>query len=159
MRKPAPPARPRSLATPRPAVRSGISETEFHLSAARLLRLGVPPEGFFYHVPNQGRRSIAGHQMTTAMGMIPGLTDLVLAATIPHVSDLALGQTIRVTATAYLELKRPDGTGKLRPAQVAFRDFCQARGIPWGEAKSLEEVAAFARQFYESLGLQWKARL
>lgn len=117
--------------------------------AADLLRRGIPPgAGFFYHVPNQGRRSIAGHMVTKGMGMIPGLSDLVLVAKVATGAE-----------TGFLELKRPDGKGRLRKGQEDFRDLCQGLAIPWAMAANLQEVEAFARRFYEDRGHAFRARV
>lgn len=122
------------------------SETEFHLCAADLLRRGVPPGGgFFLHVPNQGKRSRVTGALFKGMGMLPGVTDLILVS----------GQKGGGGRVAFLELKH--GKGKLRPDQIAFRDMCRVLGIMWGEARTLEEVEAFAREFYAGAGLQFRA--
>lgn len=119
-----------------------MSELEFHLQAMNLLRLGIRPEdGFAFHVPNQGKRSLVTGGLFKGMGMLPGMTDLILVA--------------RDGRVAFLELKRPDGKGKLRPDQEAFRDRCASLGIKWGSARTLDEVADFARAFY---GLSFRVR-
>lgn len=150
MRKPAPPARPRSRATPKPPAASlEQGETSFHLQAAALLRLGVPPgAGFWFHVPNQGKRSLATGQLFKAMGLLPGMTDLVLVAKVPNGSQF-------VGCVGFLELKV--GTGKLSRDQETFRDLCLGLGIPWGVARTLAEVEAFAREFYAAFGLKFRA--
>lgn len=123
-------------------------ELELHLQAADLLRRGVPAGGgFFFHPPNQGKRSLTTGGLFKGMGMMPGLTDLVLVAAARD----------GVGRCAFLELKRPDGKGALSPAQVQFRDLCNALGIMWGEAKTLAEVEAFARKFYEACGFKFRA--
>lgn len=143
------PDRPRR-ARVRTPVHTPSGETEFHLMAADLLRRGVPPGGgFFFHVPNQGKRSVVTGGLFKGMGMLPGMTDLVLAAATDHPTAGHIG------AVGFLELKA--GKGKLRPDQEAFRDLCHALRIPWGEARTLEEVEAFARRFYEGFGLRFRA--
>ncbi len=148
MRKPAPAARPRSRATPRPSV-PDMGETEFHLQAAGLLRLGVPPGGFWFHVPNQGKRSKATAGLFKGMGLLAGVTDIVLVA-----GPVMTGADGSV---AFLELKRPNGKGRLREGQAEFRDMCQALGIAWAEVSSLKGVETFARAFYARHGLTFRA--
>lgn len=144
------PARPRR-ARVRPPVHAPAGETEFHLMAANLLRQGVPPGGgFWFHVPNQGKRSKATAGLFKGMGLLPGVTDIVLVS----------GQKGGGGRVAFLELKAKDARGregKLNPAQVEFRDMCRALGIMWGEARTLEEVEAFAREFYAGAGLKFRA--
>ena len=82
--------------------------------------------------------------------MLPGMTDIVLVASV----SLSNGNT--AAFVAFLELKA--GKGSLNADQIGFRDLCQALRIPWGEARTLAEVEAFARSFYEGLGLQFRAR-
>lgn len=150
MRKPAPSARPRSRGAPRPKV-PAPTETAFHLQAAALLRLGVPAGGgFWFHVPNQGKRSPAVGQLFKGMGMLPGLSDLVLVAAV------TLSNGTRAALVGFLELKA--GNGKLSSDQEDFRDLCLALGVPWGEARTLAEVEDFARSFYQAAGLQFRAR-
>lgn len=154
MRTPAPAGRPRSPVRPRTAKVAvpAIGETEFHLQAADLLRRGIPPTaGFFFHVPNQGKRSVQTGALFKGMGMLPGMTDLVLVAVIRH------PDTVTVAPVGFLELKA--GKGKLRPDQETFRDLCQALGIPWAEARTLAEVEAFARDFYLAFGVTFRARV
>lgn len=147
MRKPAPPARPRSRAIPRLKV-PAMGETEFHLQVANLLRLGVPPGGgFWFHVPNQGKRSKATAGLFKGMGLLAGVTDIVLVS----------GQPGGGGRVAFLELKAPTGKCRLREGQEEFRDMCQALGIEWAEENSLAGVEAFARRFYEGAGLKFRA--
>lgn len=109
-----------------------------------MLRLGIKPTaGFFFHVANQGKRSPVVGNLFKGMGMLPGVTDLVLVRARPD----AHGST-QCAFVGFLELKRPDGTGALNKGQVEFRDMCKRLGVPWAEASSLEQVAAFAREFY-----------
>lgn len=134
----------------RPHVHTPGGETEFHLMAADLLRRGVPPgRGFFFHVPNQGKRSRATGGLFKGMGMLPGVADLVLVCVTVTPGGGLHG------AVAFLELKH--GRGKLNPDQETFRDLCQALGVMWGEARTLEEVEAFARRFYEGFGAKFRA--
>jgi hypothetical protein len=125
----------------------GIPSTEdpFHFQVCGLLRAGYPTgAGFWFHVPNEGKRSIAGHQKMIAMGMVQGMTDFVLVC---------------AGRVAFLELKRPDGKGRLSKKQEDFRDLCKALGLPWTMAEDLEAAEAFIREFVESCGCAFRARL
>lgn len=122
-------------------LRPWASETEFHLAVANLLRLGIAPGGgFFFHVPNQGKRSRATGGLLKGMGMLTGVSDLVLVPRIPR-------------PAGFLELKHGDGS--LRKGQREFRDMCAAQGFPWAEARDLDEVARFAARVY---GEDWRIR-
>ena len=154
MRKPAPAGRPRSPVRPRTAKAAApdIGETEFHLQAADLLRRGIPPTaGFFFHVPNQGKRSVQTGALFKGMGMLPGMTDLVLVAA-PTLDPPDMTSTV-----GFLELKV--GKGKLSTDQETIRDLCRSMFIPWAEARTLAEVEAFARQFYATFGVTFRARV
>lgn len=154
MRKPAPAGRPRSPVRPRSAKAAApvMGETEFHLQAADLLRRGIPPEaGFFFHVPNQGKRSVQTGALFKGMGMVPGMTDLVLVAR-PTLDPADMTSTV-----GFLELKA--GKGKLSTDQETVRDLCQSMFIPWGEARTLAEVETFARAFYAPFGVRFRVRV
>lgn len=80
------------------------------------------------------------------MGMLPGLSDLVLVAT--NEGRVAVG---------FCELKRPDGKGSLSPDQQAFRDLVQGLGLPWRETTTLDGVSAWATEVLGLVGLKFKA--
>jgi hypothetical protein len=136
------------------ALTNGLSETEIHLMAANVFRLAIPAKsGFFYHVPNQGKRSPQTGQLFKSMGMIPGLTDFVLVAFGPRGNS----------DSGFLELKRPSvrnhKDGGLSDDQVEFRDFCSEHGLPWGLAYTMEEATTWAREFYVERGLEFRVTL
>ena len=81
--------------------------------------------GFWCHsVPNNaaGGNAIRQGQEIT-IGLYPGVADLVVW--------LPGGRVM------YMEIKTP--TGKQSPAQVKFQARCEAAGIPYAVARSVEE--------------------
>jgi hypothetical protein len=98
------------------------SEAKIQAEIVKTLR----SSGYWCHsVPNDAAGSNAvrqGQQIT--MGLFPGVADLVVW--------LPGGRVM------YLEVKTP--TGKQSPAQVKFQARCDAAGIPYAVARSVESA-------------------
>ena len=128
------------------------TETELQLQCVALLKLAIPPEaGFVFHVPNQGKRSKIGGAIHKGMGMIPGFPDLALIA-YQHLDRATTGV---VAAMGVIELKRPgapDPRKLLTEDQIAFRDMCNLRGIPYLCANDARHVMSWAAGFYHDFG-------
>ena len=96
------------------------SESAVSLAIVQVLEL----HGFTVWSLEQGYRHERGGTRQTA-----GLGDLFV---------LGHGHSL------WIELKRPDGKGRLRPSQEAFRDACRANGVAWAlwrsETDALEWV-------------------
>ena len=84
----------------------------------------------FFHVPNGGRRSKTEGGIFKAMGVKPGVADLVIL--------LPGGRT------AFIEIKA--GKGRLSPAQKAFRNTAEVLGFPFAECRAVDEVERFVRR-------------
>ena len=80
---------------------------------------------FFFAVPNERKASVVALSILKAMGMLKGITDLVVIN--------------RDGRAGFIEVKT--ATGKLSDAQREVRDECRRRGFPWGLARSVDDVA------------------
>lgn len=118
-------------------------EQFFHIAVADYLRLALPPEIIWYHVPNGGARSRTEGGILKAMGVLAGVPDITVI--LPH------------GVAAFIELK--SGKGKLTEAQTAFRDRVRGFGCPYAEARTLEDVAGFLGGLIEPFGHRLKVRL
>ena len=97
--------------------------------AVSLLKLSAAPGVLWFHPPNGARTSIRTGARMKALGVLAGVADLVI---------------VRPGGLVYfLELKTPKGS--LSPAQRAFRDACEANGVPYAVAASPEAVEALLR--------------
>lgn len=117
------------------------AETAFQLQLMQALRLGLPAEAFAFHVPNQGKRSRLTGLLFKAMGMKPGMTDLVIV----------VFQDGRAFC-AFLELKV--GKNPLSKDQRDFRDLCSRFGAPWAVAYDLDAALSFVSAFLAGFGLR-----
>jgi len=79
--------------------------------------------GIWFHVPNGGARTAAEGRIFKSMGVRAGVPDLIF---------LWDGRA------ACIELKA--GRGRLSESQQRFRDDCDAHGIPWRLATSIDDV-------------------
>lgn len=113
-------------------------EEALHIAVAQFLRVALPPEVLFFHVPNGGLRSKATAGKLKAMGARPGVPDFYL-----HWRD---GGT---AYTAWIELK--SATGTLSYGQREFCGEVLMIGDFWATCRSLEEVVAALRA--------WRLRL
>lgn len=88
---------------------------------------------YLFSVPNEaaGKSTPQKIQRLKAMGLRPGMSDLVLMS-----SD---------GRAHFLEIKTE--SGKLSESQTRFRDWCIARGWPWAIARSPEEALDQARSW------------
>lgn len=94
-----------------------------------LLRFNAAPGVIFFHCPNGASTSPRTGARMKQMGLLPGVADMVI---------------VRPGGLVYfLELKAAKGS--LSPAQRAFRDACEANGVPYAVAASPEKVEAVLR--------------
>lgn len=138
------------------AVHHPRTETELQMQCVALLKIAIPPEaGFAFHVPNQGKRTMVGHMLHKAMGMLPGFPDLALVAYLP-VERMTTGM---VAAMGVIELKKPgvaDPRKLLTEDQIAFRAMCDLRGIPYLCANDAGQVMSWAAGFYHDFGHKFR---
>lgn len=99
-----------------------MSEFDLQKFAVTLLRFNAIPGVIFFHVPNGEYRSPRTGARLKAMGVMPGVADLVV---------------IKPNGLVYfLELKTAKGT--LSKPQRAFRDACDRIGLTYEVASSPE---------------------
>lgn len=175
--KPPRPRRPKALPVP--------SETNLHLRTANHLHAVLPGANprcivkpapgrkgvweprhewaFWWHTPNEGKRSLTAGQIAKGMGLRTGFADFGFGFRIPGATRWvpALGkgegrgrhEPLPVVQMAVIELKRADGGSGLSAYQQQFRDDCEAVGIWWAECRSVQEVDATLRGWLEPYGL------
>jgi hypothetical protein len=101
-----------------------MTELELQKFTVALLKLNAADRVVWFAVPNGESRSARTGAKLKAMGVRPGVADLVII--------------LPGGAAAFLELKAPGG----RPSQhqKVFRTFCELNGAPYAVACSPEEV-------------------
>jgi hypothetical protein len=117
-------------------------EQQFHKAVVAFLNYALPPNIILFHVPNGGGRSKAEAGLLKAMGVRAGMPDL--------------GVILPTGVVAWMELKAERGT--LTAAQREFRDLMRARGVPFAECRTLQEVEAFVGGLIEPFGYRLMAR-
>lgn len=100
------------------------SELTLHIAVAETLRRFCRPDWLWWHTPNGELRDPRAAAKLRAMGVRPGVPDLLL---------IDPDGWLRC-----LEFKAPGG--RLSDSQEAFRAFCIARGIPFVVAYSVDEA-------------------
>jgi hypothetical protein len=110
-------------------------EQDLQKQVARLLDACLALHVVWFHVPNGGYRSKAEAGIFMAMGVKPGVPDLIISWAGPD-GPLVLA----------IELKA--GTGKATPAQIEMMD--RMRSCAWfvSEARSLDDVIALLKRYY-----------
>jgi len=93
------------------------------------LRLCGVPGLLFFAPANEGKRSPRSGARLKAMGMLPGVADLVVM--------------VPGGVPFFLELKSPKGV--LSPEQKAFRTVCRAAGCEYSMARSLNAALDILR--------------
>lgn len=79
----------------------------------------------FFHVPNEGKRSITYAMRTNAIGLIPGAPDFVISSN---------------NKTIFLELKAPGKKNRLSENQKAFKAWSDDVGIPYHVVDNVPEA-------------------
>ena len=102
------------------------SEETIHLEVARWLDLKLPKTWRWFHPPNGGFRKKATAGKFKAMGLKPGVADIIILR--PDEPDI------------WIELKAFAGTLSL--AQRQWRDWMKAAGRPYFVARSVKDVEA-----------------
>jgi hypothetical protein len=107
--------------------RRGTPEADLQRAVITALRFALPRTAIVHHCANEvteaGRRGAKRQAILVGMGVYPGFADLMV---------LCDGRVL------FLELKSP--TGKLSPAQIAFRDAVLAQGFGWALVRSLDDA-------------------
>ena len=107
-----------------------MSEEQIHKAVIQHLKLRGVPQAFWFHIPNGGKRSIREAKAFKAMGVIPGVPDLLL---------------IKHGDVYGLELKA--AKGRLSPAQRATHEAMHEAGAHIWVAHGLDE-AIYALEFW-----------
>ena len=105
------------------------SEDEIQIAAAAFLEIALPPPLRFLHIPNGGSRNAAEAGKLKAMGVKAGAADIMVLGFHPFI---------------WIEMK--SRTGRLRPEQKEWRDWCRSIGAPWFLCRSVEDVAEADRK-------------
>lgn len=110
-------------------------EQDLQKQVAKLLDTCLALNVVWFHVPNGGYRSKAEAGIFMAMGVKPGVPDLIISWAGPD-GPLVLA----------IELKA--GTGKATTAQIEMMD--RMRSCAWfvSEARSLDEVMALLKRYH-----------
>jgi hypothetical protein len=108
---------------PRPAL-----ERRTHIAIADILRRFAGSDWLWFHVPNGEHRTKETGALLLRMGVLPGVFDFLL------ISPTGVHH--------WLELKR-GAKADMSIAQIRFRTELQARGVPYGVARSFEQAVAF----------------
>jgi len=120
-------------------------EQEFQIALVRLLNVALTPETRFFHVPNGGYRTKAEGGILKAMGVKPGMFDLVF------LHRLNFGD-ISVCCAFGLELKSADGDLDENQREV-HADLAQL-GMPIGVAHTIDEALEQLRMWCIPLRLK-----
>ena len=104
-----------------------MAEADIQRDVVRFLRAVLPAGAIVHHSPNEtgaGTHAARKRQaILSGMGVYPGFADLIV---------LAGGQVL------FLEVKTP--TGRLSPAQAAFRDAVLEQGFGWALVRSIDDA-------------------
>lgn len=102
-------------------------EADLQRAVMTALRFALPKGAIVHHSANEVTearpRGARKQAILVGMGVYPGFADLVV---------LCEGRVL------FLELKSP--TGRLSPAQEAFRDTVVAQGFGWALVRSLDDA-------------------
>jgi hypothetical protein len=119
-------------------------EDEIQQTLIKHLQLRCRPDVIYFHVPNGGYRHKYTGALLKALGVIPGVPDLmfvwpqlVSVAGLPHVQIMP-----RVLG---LELKTR--TGKLTAAQIAFAARMRRAGAIYETANTIDDALAILKQY------------
>ena len=108
-------------------------EEDLQRTVADYLNLIAPMHGFWWsHIAHGGRRTKAEAGIFKAMGLKPGIADIMIVA----------GCTIAASGPRvyWIEIKAPGRDQS--PAQIAFQQAMEARGCAYRVCWSFEEVKA-----------------
>lgn len=117
-------------------------EQSLHIASAKFMRHALPPQIIWFHCANGGKRTKPEASLFKAMGVLPGVPDLVFV--MPN------GQT------AFIELKAPGGT--LSNEQIEFQRRARANGCAYAICRSFDEVEATVTRWVGAYGLTLRAR-
>ncbi len=115
---------------PRKAPQPMQSELRLHVAIVDVLRRFGSPQWFWFHPANGEKRDARAAAKLRAMGVRPGVADLLLIA--------PSGQLHAI------EIKRRDGA--LSDEQREFAEWCTGNNVPHAVVRSIDEaLAVFTR--------------
>ena len=115
-------------------------EQDFHKTAVAYLRLVLRDDVVFFHIPNQGNRSLSYNVTLKAMGLLPGVFDLVLMWSVPFDATDGTVKKGLFARVAWAEAKAD--AGSLSEAQREFQTRVEALGHRAAVWRRLEDVEA-----------------
>lgn len=101
------------------------TETQIHIAIVHWIKT-VSPSTICFHVPNGGLRSKREAAKLRAMGVLPGVPDLILICDAPG------------PCLAFLEIKAPGAY--LTAEQKSFMDRVYTMGAPHAVVRSIDDV-------------------
>jgi hypothetical protein len=104
-------------------------ETRLHAAAVRYLRT-VCPDCITLHIANGGKRSKETARLMKALGVLPGVFDLLLIC----------------PDGRHMWLEAKSDAGRLSPEQQWFKDELILRGIPYAVFRNLADIETFVHQ-------------
>jgi hypothetical protein len=104
-------------------------EQAFQKSLVKDLAMILEPRVFFFHVPNGGWRSKVEAAILQAMGVVAGMTDLVI---------------FHEGRAFVMECKPPKG-GRLSDDQITCHARITRAGVPVATVRTLREALAFLK--------------
>lgn len=120
-----------------------LTETALHMQVARYLRLALPSELVFFHVPNGELRDARTAGKLKAMGVLAGVPDFTIL--------LPQGRA------GFIELKT--ARGALSDAQIDLRAKLVALNCGYQTCRSVDEVAETITRWLAAYGLEPRATL
>jgi len=119
-------------------------EQDLQIAAVQYLRLALP-DCQIIHCPNGGKRGKAEGAIFKAMGVQAGVADLLVCRGAWDQEFRAGKYHYTPPFIGWIELKAT--AGRLSASQKAFRLECEAKNIPWKEARSLNEIESIVRMW------------
>lgn len=102
-------------------------KADIQRAIVQTLRIALPRDAIIHHSANEvgagGKAARQRQAILTGMRVFPGFADLIV---------LTGGQLL------FLEAK--SASGRLNPAQKAFRDMVKAQGFGWALVRSVEDA-------------------
>lgn len=92
---------------------------------------------YMFAVPNAGKRSMRLAQYMRAEGLRAGVPDLMLAIPTPEAAGL------------FIEMKKPDGKGKLSEAQEGWLEKLQGIGYATAVCNTFEEARSAIEDYLQ----------
>jgi hypothetical protein len=94
------------------------------------LKLTAPKDVFWFHPANEGRRGVVTGANLKALGMLPGVADLVI---------VVAGRAF------FMEIK--SASGRLSDAQQAFAETCKRGGSEWVCVNNIDDALKHLRKW------------